>query len=285
MLDCIGADDTGSAWIGIWIDTKRQKRKSRPLIKWRSRSVWCGVRQGRVHAELRKTTGAEKHCRGQAEAYKTSNVARESPTPNIASSPGNLKGVSRDVPVATEDATGTFPEIGDDNDIGFVISRSSLKPCLPLAHLIGCSEVCVPVAAPDLQPTELVNQKEVDHAGDRVGPIHRRRAVLQDIEVINHWKRNQINVHASAESDGVQRTKGDTFSVNQHQGFFRQQAAHVELHSAVPAIGDVQVGGSPRLLRQKSCQVRCIADAQLFDVCRSIRIDRIRADFFRSRNV
>ena len=32
----------------------------------------------RVHAELRKTSGAEKHFRDQAEV-KTSNVARENP--------------------------------------------------------------------------------------------------------------------------------------------------------------------------------------------------------------
>src|SRR5205823_12982787 len=174
-------------------------------------------------------------------------------------------------------AAGTFPEIGNDYDIGLVIARAGLDPCLPFTHVVGCSEVRVPITTPDLQPTELVDQKEVNHAGDGVGAVHRRGAVLQDVDVIDHGKRNQVNVHASAESDGVQRTKGDTFSVNQHQGFFRQQAAHVELHSAVPAIGDVQVGGSPRLLRQKSCQVRCIADAQLFAVCRSIRIDRIRA--------
>ena len=43
--------------------------------------------------------------------------------------------------------------------------------------------------------------------------------------------------------------------------------------------------GSARLLWQKSCQVRCIADAQFFDVCRTIRIHWVRADFFRGRNV
>ena len=83
----------------------------------------------------------------------------------------------------------------------------------------------------------------------------------------------------------VQRTKGDTFSVNEHQGFFGQQAAQVELDGAVPAIADVQVRGSASLLWQKSCQVRCIADAQFFDVCRTIRIHWIRADFFRRRNI
>src|SRR5207237_2218041 len=99
---------------------------------------------------------------------------------------------------------------------------------------------CVPVTAADLQPAKLVDQKEVDHAGDRVGAVDRRGAILQDVDVIDHRKWNQVNVHASAEPDGVQRTKGDTFSVNENQGFFRQQAAQVELNGAVRARAVVQ---------------------------------------------
>src|SRR4029077_10858461 len=103
--------------------------------------------------------------------------------------------------------------------------------------------------------------------------------------MIDHRERNEVNIHTSAESNRIQWTKGDTFSVNQHQGFFSQQAAQVELDSTVPTIGDVQVDGSACLLRQKSCQVRCIADAQLFNVCWTIRIYWVRTDFFRGRNV
>src|SRR5436190_5194495 len=61
--------------------------------------------------------------------------------------------------------------------------------------------------------------------------------------------------------------------------------AQIELHGAVPAIAHVQVGGSARLLRQKSCQVRCIADAQLFNVCRTIRVHWIGTGLFGGRNV
>src|SRR5205823_4509034 len=214
-----------------------------------------------------------------------SNLAGKTPTAIIESPKWYLKRVSRQVPVRTEKAASTLPEIGDDNDIGLVISRPGFDPCLPFAHVVGCSEICVPITAPDLESTELVDQKEVGHAGDRVGAIHRRRAILQDVDVINHWKRNQVNVHAAAESDAVQRTKGDTFAVNQYEGFFGQQAAQIELDRTITAIADVLVDGAACFLRQKSCQVRCIADAQLFDVCWTIRIHRIRADFFRGRNV
>src|SRR5207248_10177689 len=55
--------------------------------------------------------------------------------------------------------------------------------------------------------------------------------------------------------------------------------------SSVAAIGDDQVGGAGRLLRQVSGQVRCIADARFLNICRTICIYRVRADFCRGRNV
>src|SRR5438046_2173824 len=100
--------------------------------------------------------------------------------------------------------TGKLPEIGDDNDIGLVISRPGFDPCLPLTHIVGGSQVCIPVTPPDLQTTEFVDQKEVDYAGDGIGAIHCRSAILQDVDVINHRTRKEVNVHTAAEPDAVQ---------------------------------------------------------------------------------
>src|SRR5947207_15024318 len=108
-------------------------------------------------------------------------MAREAPTAIITSPPGYLKGVAGYVPVTTKDATGTLPEISNDHNVGLVISRPGFQPCLPFAHVVGCSEVCVPVTPADLQPTELAYQKEVDHAAYRVGAIHCRRHILQHV--------------------------------------------------------------------------------------------------------
>src|SRR6266550_1125293 len=147
------------------------------------------MRQRGVHAELRNTSGAEKQFRDQAETYKTSNMAREGPAAKIVSPPRYLKGVTGEIPIGAEKPAGTLPEIGNDHNVGLVISGAGFDPCLPLAHVVGCSHVCVSVTASDLHPTEFVDQKEIDHAGNRVGAIHRRRAILQDVDVINHWKR------------------------------------------------------------------------------------------------
>src|SRR5438477_9042452 len=203
-----------------------------------------------VHAEYRGPARAEKYLWQQAAEF---NAARLRPTATFEPSKRYLKGVTGEIPVTTKETAGALPEIGNDHNIGFVISGAGFQPRLPLAHIVGCSQVCVSVISPNLQTTELVDQKEVNHAGDRVGAIHRRCAILQDIDVINHRKRKQVNVHTSAEPDGIQRTKGDTFSVHQHEGFVGQQSAQVELNRAVSTSAEVLVHSSARLLGQKSC--------------------------------
>src|SRR5207249_7167020 len=204
------------------------------------------MRQRSVHTELRKARGAEKEARQQT---ATLNAAREIPTARIESTKRTKEPVGRNIAVTTEKAIEAFPEIGDDHDIGLVVSGAGFQPCLPLTHLIGCSQVCVPVRAPDLQTTELVDQEEVDHPGNRVRAVHRRGAILQDVDVIDHREGKQVNVHASAEPGDAQRTIGDTFAIDQNQSLLGQQTAQVELDGAVTTVADVQVDSSARFLR------------------------------------
>src|SRR6202035_2520351 len=132
-----------------------------------------------------------------------------------------------------------------------VISGAGFDPCLPLSHVVGGSEVCVPVTAPDLKPTELVDQKVVDHTGHRVGAIDSRGAILEDFEVIDQRERNEIEVVAA-----VQCSRRKALAIYEDQSLFREQTAQGDLRSAVPAIGDVLVDRSAGLLWQKSRQVR-----------------------------
>src|SRR5216110_3120831 len=161
-----------------------------------------------VHAKLRKTSGAEKHFREQAEH---SNAARFSRDASVDATPGCLKGVTGNVPVTAEEAAGTLPEVGNDHNVGLVISGASFQPCLPLAHIVGGSQVCVPVTAPDLQTTEFVDQKEVDHASNGVGAIYSRRAILQDVDVVNHYEGKEVDIHSLAGPGDAQRTKATRF--------------------------------------------------------------------------
>src|SRR5439155_7380432 len=124
---------------------------------------------------------------------------------------------------------GAFPEIGNDNDIRLVVSGAGFQPCLPLTHIVGRSQIRVPVLSANLQSPEFVDQEEIDHAGDGVGAIHGRGAILEDVYVIDHREGYQVDVHAAASPGCAQRTIGDAFAVDQNQGFLGQQAAQVEL--------------------------------------------------------
>ena len=196
-----------------------------------------------------------------------------------------MKRVTGNVPVAAEKASSTLPEIGNDHNVGLVISRASFQPRLPLAHFIRRSQVRVPVTAPDLQAAKLVDQKEVDHAGHRIGAVHSRGPILQDVDVINHHEGKEVNVHTLAGPGDAQRTVGDAFAIDQNQSLFGQETAQVELDRTVTTISDVQVNGATRLLRQKRLQVGRVANAQLLEVCRPIRIHRIWAGFLCGGNV
>src|SRR6516162_6946956 len=121
-------------------------------------------------------------------------MAGKKPTAEINPSPRNRKRVTVNIAVATVDSS-AIVKIGNDQDIGLVISCTRLDPTFPLTHVVGCSQICVPVAASDLETTELVQQKDVDHAGDRIAAINCRSAVFQDVDVINHRERNEIDVH------------------------------------------------------------------------------------------
>src|SRR5437868_495374 len=128
------------------------------------------MRQRGVHTELRKTSRTEKYFR--EEQAEPLNATRFIKAATLGPAKRYVKRVSRQVSVTAEEAAGTLPEIGDDNNVGLVVSGACFQPCLPFAHVVGGSEVCVPVTAPYLHTTEFVDQKEINDAGDRIRAVH-----------------------------------------------------------------------------------------------------------------
>src|SRR5215467_4349194 len=129
---------------------------------------------------------AEKQGRDQTATASTAVVTREVSATGIKTAKGVEIAIARYIAVTTKEAARTLPEIGNDNDIGFVVACAGLDPCFPLTHVIGSAEICVPVSTSDFQTPEFVNQKEVNHAGDRVRPVHSRSAILEDVHVIDY---------------------------------------------------------------------------------------------------
>ena len=170
--------------------------------------------------------------------------------------------------------------IGNDKDVGFVISRACLQPCLGFARIVGSSHVGVPNRASDLEAAEFVYQDYVEYTRDRVGSINSRSAILQNFDAIDHREWNQVDVHANAIC-----IRRDAFSIHQDQGFLGQKAAKVGYDGAVTAIGDVLVDRSARLNRQFVEQIRLVNDTQLLNVFRAVGVHRIWAGLLRRRNI
>ena len=100
----------------------------------------------------RRRVRAEKQARDQAER---SDAAGETCTAEIKSTPANCVRVSAKETVAIVDG-GTIVKIGNDHDIGLVVSHTGFEPTLPFTCIVGGTHVRVPIAASDLKPTELV---------------------------------------------------------------------------------------------------------------------------------
>src|SRR5437588_1065847 len=160
--------------------------RTRGSIKRRGRDVRSRMRCRSVRAE--KQTGNQTF---------TVHSAREIPAANVESSKWNKIAVTGNVAVTAEQATRALIEIGDHHDVGFVITRAGFQPRFPFTHIVGTAEVCVAVRATDLQATEFVDQEEVNHTGHGICSVHRRSAILQDIDVIDHGERNQLDVVAT----------------------------------------------------------------------------------------
>src|SRR5438552_2927945 len=155
-------------------------------IKWRRRDVRSRMRCRSVRAE--------KQTRNQTLAMHS---AREIPAANVESSKWNKIAVTGNVAVTAEQATRALIEIGDHHDVGFVITRAGFQPRFPFTHIVGTAEVCVAVRATDFQATEFVDQEEVNHTGHGICSVHRRSAIIQHIDVIDHGERNQLDVVAT----------------------------------------------------------------------------------------
>src|SRR4029077_17866846 len=139
---------------------------------------------------------AEEQTGDQTGTGRTSNVTRKEPAASISSSKPVEIPVARKIAVSAEKAAGALPEIGNDDDISLVISGAGFDPCFPLAHIVGCPEIRVPVRAPNLQTAEFVDQEEVNPTSDRGGAVHSRGAILKNVHVIDHRKGYQVNVRA-----------------------------------------------------------------------------------------
>src|SRR5438874_12115500 len=145
----------------------------------------------------------------------------------IKSAPRKLVRVTGNVAVATIDGS-PIAGIGNDHEIGLVISRAGNHPRLELACVIRGAQVCVANTGSNLQTTEFVFQKDIEHTGHRIAAINSGGAILQNVDVINHWERNEIDVHSreagrsTCGNPAAATNYRSALSIDENQGFFGQ---------------------------------------------------------------
>src|SRR6266480_208114 len=181
----------------------------------------------------RRRVPTKKQLRNQSKALRSLGVAERADdagkieTAIIKSAPSILVRVTGNVAITTVDG-GPIVGIGNDHDIGLVISRPGNHPRLELACVIGGAQVGVANTVSNLQTTEFVFQKDVEHTSHRIAAINGRSAILQNVDVINHGEGNEIDVHAR---DAGRGTCGNpaaatnyrsALSIDQSQSFFGQ---------------------------------------------------------------
>src|SRR6266566_1770399 len=180
----------------------------------------------------RRRVSTKKQLRDQSKAVwslvvKRADDAGKIRAAIIKSAPRILVRVTGNVAVATVDGS-PIVGIGNDHDIGLVISRSGNHPRLELACVIGCAQVRIANTASNLQTTEFVFQKDIEHACHRIAAINGRGAILQNVDVINHWERNEIDIHSRDAGGGTCADPAaatnycSALSINENQSFFGQ---------------------------------------------------------------
>ena len=90
----------------------------------------------------------------------------------------------------------------------------------------GAGRVVVLVGRRELQPLEVAPRDEVGHARHGVRAVHRRRALLQDLDPVQRNRRKGVHVHEPA-AVHPHRHVGMPPAVEQHQRSRRPQAAKV----------------------------------------------------------
>src|SRR5438477_5418064 len=180
----------------------------------------------------RRRVSTKKQRRDQSKAVwnlvvKRADDAGKITTAKIKSAPPKLVRVTGNVAVTTVDG-GPIVGIGNDHDIGLVISRAGNHPRLELACVIGGAQVGIANTTSNLHITEFVFQKDIEHTGHGIAAINGRGAILQDVDMINHWEGNEIDVYAGDAGRGTCTNPAaapnycSAFSIDENQSFFGQ---------------------------------------------------------------
>src|SRR3546814_13667100 len=105
--------------------------------------------------------------------------------------------------------------------------------------ILAITLIILPVASDEGRSFAVVAQTKIEHTGDRIGPVIRRRAVAKHFQLADSDGRNGCKVRALRTPNIgdvgqlYRRTAMPTLAIHQHNRLIRWQAAH-----AVPPQSD-----------------------------------------------
>jgi hypothetical protein len=81
------------------------------------------------------------------------------------------------------------------------------------------------------RPVELLARDDVDDARDRVRAVDRRRAILEDLDAVDHGERDRVEVGRRGDTAG-RRAVDPAHAVDQHEHALGAEVAQVGLDRA-----------------------------------------------------
>src|SRR3954452_8721474 len=107
----------------------------------------------------------------------TADVPGEIAAASIRSSESGKICITRNITITGKDG-GAIVILGKDHDVGLIISGSGQQIKILFPRVIRRTKVCVAITGVDFQPAELMFEKNVEDAPDRIGTVNGGSAIL-----------------------------------------------------------------------------------------------------------
>src|SRR5437660_10349470 len=118
-----------------------------------------------------------------------------------------------------------------NHDVCLVVTGTCEQVARFFTAIIGETKVRVAIAGVNLQTAEATDQEHVDHASHSLGAVNRRRAILQDVDVVDQTKREPVEINRR------RARGGESSSVLQNEGFFWIDTTQADTGTAVTTVG------------------------------------------------
>ena len=220
----------------VWRQFETSLRKERLALKWRLQVVvWS-----KIDAPVGRPIEGTEITRRRAGAPSDTGVGP------IVVTKHHERDASRAERQARDGYRRDRPVAGHDRIVLGVLDAERDVPAITTASITefgiaadAIAMVGFAVIGTQLGALEIPAGDDVDDAGDGIGAVDRRRAILQDFDPFDQGQRNRGKIHRAVQP------ADPALAVHQHQRAVGTEAAQVDQFAGVGAVVDVAVLGLP----------------------------------------